>query len=83
MELMPKTIEELIAWLKTNPNQRISHLDDEMYQCIDTWRNAVADNTTSLVELANPPQLLAYIEAARGICGDEILVDIQRTFDEY
>jgi hypothetical protein len=79
---MPKTIEELIAWLEANPNQRISQLDDNMYDCIDTWRNAVANNTTSSVEIANPKQLLSYIKAARHIAGDEILADIQRTFDE-
>ena len=80
---MPKTIQELIAWLEANPEQRISKLDDEMYLCIDRWRDSVANHTTSSVQLANPKQLLGYIKAAREIMGDDILSDIEHSFKSY
>lgn len=83
MELMPKTIQELIAWLEANPELRIGGLDDETWECINNWRNAVADNTVSSVELANPKELLQFIKAAREIMGDDILEDIERSFKDY
>lgn len=79
---MPKTIQEFIEWLNANQTTDLDKLPNAEWDIIDKWREALADNTNSRYHLANPRQMLALITVARDIVGDDVLDDIQRTFDE-
>lgn len=80
---MPKTIQEFIEWLNANQTTDLGKLPDADWEIIDKWRESLAANTDPRYNLANPRQMLAIITLARDILGDEILSDIQRTFDEF
>lgn len=78
---MPKTVEELIEWLKANQDTKIFNLPDDQYECIDRWRDALAEHTSNQVSLADPRQLLKWIELTREILGPDVFNDIKETFD--
>lgn len=78
---MPKTVEELIDWLKTNQETKIANLPDDQYTCIDNWREAFAQHTSYHVSIANPRKLLKWIELTREILGPDVFGDIKATFD--
>lgn len=76
------TLQEFLDWCHANPTASISSQPNELWEQLDNWRHAIADNTCIDCTFMPPKKILELIKKAEDFFGPEIRDDIQRTFND-